>query len=83
MKLKVTVKYFGSVKDEAGTELELIEMEEGTTVSNAIIALKKKHASLQTRKGQILFALNQNYASDEAILREGDELALFPVVSGG
>lgn len=83
MNLKVTVKYFGSVKDESGTEQENLELEPGITVADAISSVKKRHEALRGRKGQILFALNQNYTSDDAILKDGDELALFPVVSGG
>lgn len=83
MKLKVTVKYFGSVKDETGTELEHLELDSGMTVADLISSVKNQHGPLKNRKGQILFALNQNYASEESILKDGDELALFPVVSGG
>lgn len=83
MNLKVTVKYFGSVKDEAGTDLESLEVSPGSTVSDVMAAVKEKHNSLKTRKGQILFALNQNYTSEDRSLEDGDEVALFPVVSGG
>lgn len=81
--MKVTVKYFGSVKDESGTEQEHLELEPGITVADAISSVKERHDRLMNRKGQILFALNQNYASEDVILKDGDELALFPVVSGG
>ncbi len=81
--MKVTVKYFGSVKDEAGTELEFIEVAQGSTVSDIISAVKDKHTDLKTRKGQIIFALNQNYSSHSTVVKDGDEIALFPVVSGG
>ncbi len=81
--MRVTVKYFGSVKDEAGTDLEHLELKDGITVSDAISWVKDRHEALRNRKGQVLFALNQNYASEDAALKDGDELALFPVVSGG
>ncbi len=81
--MKVTVKYFGSVRDDSGTEKEYLTLEESSSVSDAMILLKEKHLALKARKGQILFALNQNYSSLEAELKDGDELALFPVVSGG
>ncbi len=83
MKLKLTVKYFGSVRDDSGTEKEYLTLDEGSTISHAMSLLKEKHLGLRTRKGQILFALNQNYSALEAELKDGDELALFPVVSGG
>lgn len=81
--MKITVKYFGSVKDDAGTEQEDLHLDEVTSVSEVILRLKETHSGLSRRKGQILFALNQNYSSEDSIVKEGDELALFPVVSGG
>ena len=83
MKLQVTVKYFGSVKDDSGTDNESISLEDGSTISQAIAQLKQMHTGLMKRKGQILFALNQTYSTDDTPMRDGDELALFPVVSGG
>ena len=81
--MKVTVKYFGSVKDDTGSDSESLTLNEGSTVSQAISILKEKHERLMKRKGQVLFALNQSYTSSDAGLKDGDELALFPVVSGG
>ncbi len=83
MKLKVTVKYFGSVRDDSGIEKESLVLEDNSTISQAISSLKEKHHGLKNRKGQILFALNQSYSPEETKLNDGDELALFPVVSGG
>ena len=81
--MKVVVKYFGSVRDDSGTESETLFLEEESTISQAIAMLKERHNGIRNRKGQILFALNQSYSSDESKMKEGDELALFPVVSGG
>ncbi len=83
MRLKVTVKYFGSVKGDTGTDREFLTLDEGFTVTQTISLLKEKHEGLRNRKGQILFALNQSYSSGDARINDGDELALFPVVSGG
>lgn len=81
--MKVTVKYFGSVKDDAGTVQELVDVPDGTTVLDLIDRLKRDHSGLAGRKGQILYALNQAYTDGKAVAKDGDELALFPIVSGG
>ena len=83
MSVKVTVKYFGSVRDDAGISQEEIAVETSASVSEIIEMIKEKHSALGKRKGQILFALNQSYSSGDVALTDGDELALFPVVSGG
>ena len=37
----------------------------------------------QLEKHSLLFALNQEYANGEEIIKNGDELAIFTAVSGG
>lgn len=83
MNLKIRVKYFGSVRDDAGTEQEIVEIPDGSSVSDVMVALKSSHEGVSKRSGQILFALNQNYCTDNTVVKENDELALFPIVSGG
>ncbi len=83
MSLKITVKYFGSVKDDAGREMEIIDVPEGSSVSSIIGMIKGERSGLALRKNPLMFALNQNFCDGNKILSENDELALFPVVSGG
>lgn len=83
MSLKITVKYFGSVKDDAGLEMEIMEVPEGSSVSSIIGMIKEERSGLSLRKNPLMFALNQNFCYGNRVLADNDELALFPVVSGG
>ena len=83
MSLKITVKYFGSVKDDAGLEMEIMEVPEGSSVSSIIGMIKEERSGLSLRKNPLMFALNQNFCDGNRVLADNDELALFPVVSGG
>ena len=83
MSLKITVKYFGSVKDDAGLEMEIMEVPEGSSVSSIIGMIKEERSGLSLRKNPLMFALNQNFCDGNRVLADNDELALFPVFSGG
>lgn len=81
--MRITVRFFGSVKDDAGVEQETLEIADGSSVSEVVDNLVASHENISKRSGRILFALNQNYCSGDTVVRDNDELALFPIVSGG
>ena len=43
----------------------------------------KDFPSLEKYRYSVLFALNSEFASSDSPIRDGDEVALFPPVSGG
>ena len=43
----------------------------------------KDFPSLEKYRSSVLFALNSEFASSDSPIRDGDEVALFPPVSGG
>jgi molybdopterin converting factor small subunit len=55
---------------------------DGCTVESAIAEFGKESPQLRWPAGYMV-ALNQEYAAMTQILREGDELAIIPPVSGG
>ncbi len=83
MKLKIQVRFFGSVKDDAGTESLILELPEGSRISDLKEVLMKEKPSIWAGRRQIFFALNQNYITGDRELKDNDEMAVFPMVSGG
>jgi molybdopterin converting factor subunit 1 len=81
--MHVTVRLFATLRQIAGWAQETLEVPEGTTVSTALTELNRRYPTLGVTKRTIYVAVNQEYARGTQILREGDELALFPPVSGG
>ena len=76
---QVRVLFFGATADLTG-EREInfpIESLRGPTVSEIV----KKFPQLAQHK--LLFSINQEYAQDDEILHDGDEVAIFTAVSGG
>jgi len=78
----VTVLFFGAARDAVGqNELELSLNAE--SAGGALQELLEKFPALKKFGRSLLFAVNQEYAVADRPLNEGDELALFPPVSGG
>lgn len=81
--MKVTVLYFATLRDLTGARQETIELSQSATVADLKTALGDRHPKAQPSLDSALFAINREYAFPEDALNEGDEIAVFPPVSGG
>ncbi len=81
--VSVSVLFFGAAREAAADELTLT-LPVGATARAAFERLLDDYPGLRRFGSSLLVAVNQEYARDlEVELKEGDELALFPPVSGG
>jgi molybdopterin synthase sulfur carrier subunit len=83
--MKVTVRYFASVREALGTGSETIETVAGDlgALRDELIARGEPHASALARGKAVRMALDQVMSAEDAALREGQEVAFFPPVTGG
>ncbi|HEV2762542.1 MAG TPA: molybdopterin converting factor subunit 1 [Pyrinomonadaceae bacterium] len=82
--IRLRVLFFGSAREAAGTDEATLEMPSPATAADAFGELLSRHPELRRFGASLLLAVNQEYArTREQELRDGDELALFPPVSGG
>ncbi len=81
--MMVTVKLFAVVREKAGRSEIRLELPYGSTVNAARDALSKSLPDAAHYLARCAVAVNQTYASPDAPLRDGDELAVIPPVSGG
>jgi len=85
--LKVTVRFFASVKESLGTEAEVIELPAGVSTVAAVRAHLRARGGAwsetlaETRR--VTAAVNQDMAKPSAAVKAGDEVAFFPPVTGG
>lgn len=79
--MKVQVLFFGATAEAAGEREVEIELPDETKAANAFRQIIGGYPQLENYS--LLFAVNQEYASGEEIVRNGDELAIFTHVSGG
>jgi molybdopterin synthase catalytic subunit len=81
--MRVRVLYFATLRDRAGVKEEAITIAAGSTVADLKRALGERHESLAPALESSLVSINREFALPEESLSEGDEIAVFPPVSGG
>ena len=81
--MRVRVKLFAIVKERAGAGEVTLELPEQATVAAASAALKRDFPEIAGFLDRAAFAVNREYVDAATHLREGDELAVIPPVSGG
>ena len=81
--LNVTVRLFASYREKAGTAELGVELEDNSTVSDLAAEVLRLHPSLISDVTKLVVAVNEEYQEHSHELREGDEVALIPPVSGG
>jgi sulfur-carrier protein len=81
----VTLKYFASLKSIAGKEEERLDLGNETTVQKLSETLAKTTPQLgeMIQGKKVLVSVNQDVASLDTVIHDGDEVAFLPPFSGG
>ena len=95
VRMRVKVLYFGVLRDRFGASDEVVELADGATVGGLLGLLRERTSNSAMESGKVdgaleerlwrslAVAVNREYAQPSMVLREGDEVALLPPVSGG
>lgn len=81
--MKVNLFAFAGLKELIGAERLELELPDGAVVQDAVGHLSAQFPAVKGLAPSLSAAIDQEYASLEAPLVEGCELALFPPVGGG
>jgi MoaE-MoaD fusion protein len=81
--MQVRVLFFGMLKDVAGRGDDTLSLPEQATLGDVLNHYEERFPRLKELAASIAMSINQEYAGLEAELKEGDEIALLPPVSGG
>lgn len=83
--MTIEILYFASVKERMGISGESVAIDKGMTGVDLINMLSGKGEPWQTvlSDERLLVAINQEIASLDDDISEGDEVAFFPPVTGG
>lgn len=81
--MRVTVRLFGPLRDLAGAGDLECEVADNARVGDVWQALVQRHAALAAFGRALSSAVNLDYVRMDAPVREGDEVAFLPPVSGG
>ena len=81
----VIVKLFAIYKEMAKADMVELYIKQGTTVKSLLEILREKVPSIGelVKEGRGMIAVNQEIARLDTIVKDGDEVALIPPVSGG
>ncbi|MDQ3272046.1 MAG: molybdopterin converting factor subunit 1 [Pseudomonadota bacterium] len=83
--MKITVKYFASIREAIGQGSESLDSSATTLAGlrDELIARSPAHAGALARGRSVRMALNQVMSDESAALSQGCEVAFFPPVTGG
>ena len=81
--MTIRVRLFAVLRDRAGLAELSLDLADGATVAQAREPLLERLPMLREYLQRCAFAVNRSYAAAHSVLRDGDELAVIPPVSGG
>lgn len=81
--IAVRVLFFGAARDAVGQSEVTLSLDGPARAAAAFEQVLDRFPELRRFGRSLLFAINEEYAPADREVRTGDELALFPPVSGG
>ena len=84
--MQVTVRYFALLRERAGVDAEVVAWEGPSPDVGRLrehLAARAPALAELLRSGALLVAVNREFATPVTPVRDGDEVAFFPPVSGG
>jgi MoaE-MoaD fusion protein len=81
--LQIKLLYFAIVREMTGCREATLNLPDGTSLERLFDHLADEHPGLRRLRPSLMFMVNEEYASTDYLLRDGDEVALIPPVSGG
>jgi molybdopterin synthase catalytic subunit len=80
--MRLTVRLFAGLRERAGTDRLEVQLEAGATVADLLDAMAGTPVGPLGPRACVV-AVNRSYAGPTDPVRDGDEIALVPPVSGG
>jgi sulfur-carrier protein len=77
--MAIRIRFFASLREQAGFSERSIAAEGLSTVGDVLGSLD----NARNLNGTILYAVNMEYANLDTPVKDGDEVAFFPPVTGG
>ena len=81
----ITLKYFASLRDIAEKEEDNLDIENPITIDQLSDIISKTAPKMGAiiREKKVMISVNQEMASADTIIHDGDEVAFLPPFSGG
>lgn len=80
--MKITIKYFASLREKAQKSQEEMEISPEESLSKIYETLSSRY-DFPLSSRQVKFAVNNEYVDDQYQLKENDVVVFIPPVAGG
>jgi molybdopterin converting factor subunit 1 len=77
------ILFFATLRDKAGLKETDLEFQRGSNIAEIKRLVFRKFPALEQYRESMIVAMNHEFASDEQLVADGAEIAMFPPVSGG
>jgi molybdopterin converting factor subunit 1 len=81
--VQIRVLFFGLLKDLVGRSSDTLQLNEGARLEAVLQHYSRQFPRMAAMLPSLAISVNQEYATADALLQAGDEVALLPPVSGG
>ena len=81
--MRINVLFFASLADVVGSRKLTLDVGDDVVLGEILEQLESSYPGLKDYRSLLLTAVNEEYADRTHRVKDGDELAIFPPVSGG
>lgn len=81
--MAITVRFFAVLREATGHESLALKAGDGDTVADIVQRLERDYPAVAKYRPVLSYAVNGEYTRADAPVRDGDELAILPPISGG
>ncbi len=81
--MKITIQFWSYFRDLTGCPQASEELASGATIGDLLNRLHTRFPELVAMQNSTLIAVGVEYQGRDYVLKDGDEVSLFPPVQGG
>ena len=81
--MTISIQFWSYFKDLTGCAQISEELASGATIGDLLQRLHSRFPKLATMQNSMLIAVGVEYQGKDYVLKDGDEVSLFPPVQGG
>ncbi|MEM1663329.1 MAG: MoaD family protein [Pyrobaculum sp.] len=81
--MRIVVKYFSAMRDITGRQYEEVSFSESIKLSEFLQWFFDKYPKARVFREELLVLVNGRAVSEDYVVKDGDEIAIMPPVSGG
>ncbi len=81
--IRISILYFANVKDATGVRKDAIELPQDTPIKKLLTKISLTYPNIKGMLNNIQISVNYKVVNMNTILKDGDEVALLPPISGG